>query len=182
MKNLKLIGKGAFSKVYSSEVLDYVIITKCDYIKEAMAFNWFPDSIHFPIIEEIEIEGEYYWKMKKYKKTKRIKGLLIEDDYIFYKKLRKICQENLSIYLNKKDCNNINPYNELYNLFSNSDLENYQKELMLDALSACSNYGADIGFEISPRNIYIDNNRLILGDCFFIKSQLIEIRKSQLNK
>ena len=180
MKNLKLIGKGAFSKVYTSLELDYVVITKGDYIKEAMAFNWFPDSIHFPKIEEIKIGNEYFWKMKKYNKTKKIKDLLIETDFIFYKKLQKIYKENLSIFLNKKDLND--SYNVLYKLFSESSLTEDQKELMVDALSACSNYGSDVGFEISPRNIYIDNNRLILGDCFFIKSQLIEIRQSKLSK
>ena len=73
MKDLKLIGKGIFSKVYSNNSLDYVIINKNDYIKEAMAFNWFPDSRHFPKIEEIKIENKYYWKMKKYNKTKKNK-------------------------------------------------------------------------------------------------------------
>ena len=31
MKSLKLIGAGLFSKVYSADALDYVIITKKDY-------------------------------------------------------------------------------------------------------------------------------------------------------
>lgn len=116
-----------------------------------------------------------FGKWKKYNKTKKIKDLLIEKDYIFYKKLQKIFKQSLSL-------NNYNSYNSLYNIFSASNLEAEQKELLLDALKACYNYGTDIGFEISPRNIYIDNNRLILGDCFFIKSQLIEIRQSKLSK
>lgn len=30
-----------------------------------------------------------------------------------------------------------------------------------------SNYDHRIGFEISPRNVAIDNGRLVLLDCFF---------------
>ena len=171
MKGLKLIGKGLLSKVYSNDNIDYVVINKNDYIKEAMAFEWFPESIHFPKIEELEIEGEYYWKMKKYNKTKKIKGLLNDHDYKFYTELRKIVK-NKPIIKNKYD-----NYIVLYELFSESSLTEDQKELMLNALTACSNYGSDVDFEISPRNIFIDSGRLILADCFFIISQAEEIRK-----
>ena len=171
MKGLNLIGKGLFSNVYSEESLDYVVITKNDYIKEAMAVEWFPESIHFPKIEEIEIKGDYYWKMKKYNKTKKIKGLLNDHDYKFYTELRKIFK-NKPIIKNKYDS-----FSVLYKLFSESSLTDDQKELMLNALTACSNYGSDVDFEISPRNIFIDSGRLILADCFFIISQAEEIRK-----
>ena len=174
MKGLKLIGAGLFSKVYSEESLDYVIINKNDYIKEAMAFNWFPESQYFPKIEEIEIEEEYYWKMKKYNKTKKIKGLLNDDDYKFYQELRKIFK-NKPIIKNKYDS-----FNVLYTLFSESSLMDDQKELMLNALSACSNCGSDVGFEISPRNIFIDDGNLILADCFYIISQAEEIRRKKI--
>ena len=173
MKGLKLIGKGLFSKVYFNDNIDYVIINKNDYIKEAMAFDWFPESIHFPKIEDIEIEGEYYWKMKKYNKTKKIKGLLNNQDYKFYTELRIIFKTK-PIIKNKYDS-----FNVLYKLFSESSLTEDQKELMLGALSACSNYGSDVGFEISPRNIFIDDGTLILADCFYIISQAEEIRRKK---
>ena len=81
-----------------------------------MAFNWFPDSRYFPKIEEIEIEGEYFWKMKKYNKTKKIKDVLNEKDYIFYQELRKIFKTK-PIIKNKYDS-----FNVLYKLFSESSL------------------------------------------------------------
>ena len=174
MKDLKLIGKGLFSKVFSNDMLDYVIINKNDYIKEAMSFNWFPESIHFPKIEDIEIEGEYYWKMKKYNKTKKIKGFLNENDYKFYTELRNIFK-NKPIIKNKYDS-----FNVLYKLFSESSLTEDQKDLMLEALNACSNYGSDVDFEISPRNIFIDNGNLILADCFYIISQAEEIKRKKI--
>ena len=173
MKGLKLIGKGLLSKVYSNDNIDYVVINKNDYIKEAMAFEWFPESIHFPKIEELEIEGEYYWKMKKYNKTKKIKGLLNDQDYKFYTELRNIFKTK-PIIKNKYDSLDV-----LYKLFSESLLTDDQKELMLEALSACSNYGSDIGFEISSRNIFIENGNLILADCFYIISQAEEIRRKK---
>ena len=171
MKGFKLIGTGLFSNVYSNDTLDYVIITKNDYIKEAIAVNWFPESRYFPKIEELKVDNEYFWKMKKYNKTKKVKGLLNDDDYKFYQELRKIFK-NKPIIKNEYDS-----FNVLYTLFSESSLTDDQKELMLNALSACSNYGSDVDFEISPRNIFIDSGRLILADCFYIISQAEEIRK-----
>ena len=141
-----------------------------------MAVEWFPESIHFPKIEEIEIKDNYYWKMKKYNKTKKIKGLLNDDDYKFYQELRKIFK-NKPIIKNKYD-----NYIVLYELFSESSLTDDQKELMLNALSACSNYGSDVGFEISPRNIFIDDGNLILADCFYIISQAEEIRRKKYKR
>ena len=170
MKGLKLIGKGLFSKVYSNSDLDYVIINKNDYIKEAMAFEWFPDSKYFPKIEEIEIGEDYYWKMKKYNKTRKVKGLLNHNDYMFYQELRKIFKTK-PIIKNKYDS-----FEVLYKLFKESSLTEEQKELMLDAVNACSNYGSDVGFEISPRNIFIENGNLILADCFYIISQAEKIK------
>lgn len=40
---------------------------------------------------------------------------------------------------------------------------------MIGAAEACANYDYDeVRFEISPRNIAIDNNQLILLDTFYI--------------
>jgi hypothetical protein len=47
---------------------------------------------------------------------------------------------------------------------------------MQDAVEACANYGSDVMFEISPRNVAVHNGNLILLDCFFIKSKLREVR------
>ncbi len=110
---------------------------------------------------------------EKYNKTKKIKGLLNDQDYKFYTELRNIFKTK-PIIKNKYDSLDV-----LYKLFSESLLTDDQKELMLEALSACSNYGSDIGFEISPRNIFIENGNLILADCFYIISQAEEIRRKK---
>ena len=52
-----------------------------------------------------------------------------------------------------------------------------EKEAILEAIDAMCNYGSDVSFEISPRNIAADKDgNLILLDCFFIKSQLSNVR------
>jgi len=47
------------------------------------------------------------------------------------------------------------------------------KTALIDAVSALTNYGSDICFEISPRNIAVTKTgNLILLDCFFMRSKL----------
>ncbi|UZT50044.1 hypothetical protein [Enterobacter phage 01_vB_Eclo_IJM] len=50
---------------------------------------------------------------------------------------------------------------------------------VLMALDACANFGSDIQFEISPRNVRAVNGKLILVDCFFLVSKLQEVRSSK---
>ena len=50
------------------------------------------------------------------------------------------------------------------------------KEVMIEALEACGNYGSDVAFEISPRNVAVKDGKLILLDCFFMKSKLNQVR------
>jgi len=48
-----------------------------------------------------------------------------------------------------------------------------------EAIDACANYGSDIKFEISPRNVAVKNGNLILLDCFFVGSKQIEVTTSK---
>lgn len=43
----------------------------------------------------LKIGNEYFWKMKKYNKTRKIKDLLIESNYIFYKKLVSLFKKSI---------------------------------------------------------------------------------------
>lgn len=60
-------------------------------------------------------------------------------------------------------------------------LEGFKElEEVLEALDACSNFGTGIGFEISPRNISVDDKgNLILADCFFHRPTLTEVRSKR---
>ena len=156
------IGKGSFSTAYLMDN-GKVFIKSTDHIKECMAQGWFPSSRLFPKVEFGEAINTYI--MKYYKKVTSLKNTLTEKDYAMYKELRVIANS-----LNYKA-----GYNELYEAFKM--IKNRRVRVALqEALSACSNYGGDIGFEISPRNVAVNKGRLVLLDCFFIRSQLKEVR------
>ncbi|UZT50357.1 hypothetical protein [Enterobacter phage 04_vB_Eclo_IJM] len=76
-------------------------------------------------------------------------------------------------------------YHKWYEIFQaahdRSETETVREGLMdvLMALDACANFGSDIQFEISPRNVRAVNGKLILVDCFFLVSKLQEVRSSK---
>lgn len=47
-----------------------------------------------------------------------------------------------------------------------------QRDHLLAAIDALYNYGDDVCFEISPRNVTAHKGKLILLDCFLMKSHL----------
>jgi hypothetical protein len=71
-----------------------------------------------------------------------------------------------------------NPHDSLsiwYKAFTK--LENRKlSKVMCEAIEACANYGSAIGFEISPRNVAVNNGKLVLLDVFYSISKLREIK------
>lgn len=156
---MKLIGRGAFTKCY--KVNNRVLLKSTCFIKECMSLGWFPNSSLFPKITKI---GEGLYDMKYYQRIRSLKKSLIPQHYQYYQMLRKI----------NFDCTDFYKTRENFDKIPNK----YLKNIMHSALDACSNYGDDVCFEISPRNVAVTNNgRLILLDCFFIRSQLKEKTK-----
>ena len=88
-----------------------------------------------------------------------------------YKQLRAI--DRAQSYI----CNPYDSYDRHYKAFSKLK-NNRLRTAMLEALEGCSNWGSDIGFEISPRNVAVNNGKLVLLDVFFSKSKLKEIRSN----
>jgi len=172
MKGLKLIGKGSFTKCYLNTCEETVTLISCDPIKECMSQGWFPESSLFPKVEHVDVDeksGNDIYTMRYYPKTRSLKNTLKPEQYEIYKQLRKLMESNTYVY-NKYDS-----YSLWYEKFS--ELENKElRETMLEALDACNNYGSDVAFEISPRNVAVDNGNLVLLDCFFLKSMLNQIR------
>jgi len=163
------IGKGAFSTVWRDKKNpDMVRVETSDHVKECMGMGWFPKSPLFPTVERTEEIGVYSMRFYPTAKSKAVTGLLCEHDAELYKALR-----NLSVnYWSKKA-----PY-ELWTEAFNSLPEKFaeEKETLLEALDALTNYGDDACFEISPRNVACENGKLILLDCFFLQSQLAQVR------
>lgn len=169
-KGLKQIGKGAFSTVYKKGT-NKVLIKSCDNVKECMSMGWFPNTKMFPKIEKVGVSdcGEFqFYEEKFYERKVAPKKDLSPNEYEFYQALR-----NLDCYC-KKDCDR---YYHWHNQFDSLPAKfNHKKKLLKEALNALSNYGTDISFEISPRNIAIQAGKLVLLDCFFFVSALNRIR------
>lgn len=159
---MKLIGKGSFTKAY---LLDNgrVQLHSCCPIKECMAHGWFPSSRLFP---ELQLVDEGIYEMDYLTRVTAPKRQLNETGYTLYKALQQVYADGSAV-----------DYFSIY-----KSLEKYlagfaELETMLEALDACGNWGTDIGFEISPRNISVTpEGFLILADCFFHRPTLLKVR------
>ena len=166
---MQLIGKGSFTKAYRKDKTT-VLLKSDDPIKECMSMGWFPDSRLFPKIIRTDC-GEY--EMKYYEKVSSLKKSLTDTHYEIYKELRKV-SENIE--------RTSNIYDGLFNVIDGFKMikDRRLKEIMIRAVEACSNYGSDVEFEISPRNVAVTKTgKLILLDCFFMKSKALNIRKTK---
>ena len=166
---MKLIGKGAFTKAYLNDDEKTVVLYSVCPIKECMAFGGFPTSPLFPKLEQTGYldSGEGVYTMVYYPRVKSLKNALKPEQYAIYKELRALRA--------LIPCNGYNVLHKAFKTIKNRRV----RGLMLQALDACSNYGSDIGFEISPRNVAVKNGKLVLLDCFFIQSKLKEVRSKK---
>ena len=165
-KGLKLIGKGAFSKCYQLTDSTVLIKSSCP-VKEAMALGFFPNSELFPTIERLEYDEESTYTMAYYAKTASLKKALDTDQWAMYKELRRVFKAPLCSH----------PHANRYELWRKSfeTLQPALAEIMIDALDGCTNYGLDICFEISPRNVAVKDGKLVLMDCFFMFDALQKV-------
>lgn len=161
-RGLKLIGKGTFSKCYKLNDKE-VLIRSNDNVKEYIAL-WMDYVPFIPNIERIDI-GLY--KMEYFPKVKSLKKTLKPKQYEIYKELRSL---SVGFVANKH-----NLFYEWHEQFDTIKNKRFREGLKL-ALDCLANYGSDINFEISPRNVAVKNGNLILLDCFFMSSQLQDVR------
>jgi hypothetical protein len=162
---MQLIGTGAFSKVYKKDNKTVFIKSNCP-VKECIALGWFPSSRLFPTIKCLDFQQ---YEMKYYERVASLKKSLKPAHYAFYKELR-------SIYTNARPCtnkyDNLDKWRNEFNKIKCSR----KRAIMIEAIEACSNFGSDIAFEISPRNVTVSNGNLILLDCFYSISALKNVR------
>jgi hypothetical protein len=165
----KRIGAGSFSSVYRKGNSDHVLIVSTDPVKECMGLGWFPDSRLFPKVTRLSYndDGTQTFTMKYYDKVTSPKLQLNERSYKLYKALRKLdvtCQ----------DANLL--HDKWRKAFNGIPVEfKVAKKALSEAVDALTNYGPDISFEISPRNIAVTKaGNLVLLDCFFLRSALSE--------
>lgn len=169
MATLKLIGRGAFSRVYRSEDSNVVLIKSCDPIKECMSLGWFPDSELFPKVTRIDnnmYEMDYIGPCRA--PIAELKAAGNDEHLNLYRELLKLNRTAHTGFDLIKDIKGLN--------IPNRDMSD-----IIEALEACMNYGEDIAFEISPRNIRISDGKLILMDCFYQVSALRAVRQWKLS-
>ena len=171
---MKLIGRGAFTKCYLKDDGKRVLLVSSDPIKECMAWGWFPVSTLFPEVKMIEV-GTY--EMDYMPPTRGLKPYLDADQWELYQVLRG-CYERTPLLMNEYDL-----YHLWYEIFE-AAIDKAETEVIrsglqdvIGALDACADFGSDIQFEISPRNVRAVNGKLVLMDCFFLSSKLREVRK-----
>src|SRR5690606_11228063 len=116
-------------------------------------------------IERINVRGIFSeYVMKYYPHVRSLKSNLEPYEYELYKELVRAYNNNFYSYNYSK----ILPIDFTRSVISSvSHKFSKEKEFLLDALDGCSNYGSNIFFEISPRNVCTDNGKLILIDVFF---------------
>ncbi len=160
-KTLKQIGKGSFSTVWKKDNKT-VLIRSNDNVKECLSLGWCGNSRLFPKLKRVMIDDDFsFYECKFYDKVSSLKSSLLPSEYSFYLELRKFSA------LFGTD------YYKLYDLFNALPSQyNSKKKALLSALEGLTNYGSDICFEISPRNVAVEKGKLILIDCFFFSSQL----------
>ena len=168
MRTVKRIGSGAFTKAYLMEN-GRVLLRSCDPIKEAMAYGWFPKSEYFP---EVSVLDEGVYEMQYYQKVRSLKSALTPKQYVVYKRLRNVFNEHGG---RCKD------YFDWYKVFEQEATDEFGVpddvvQLILEALNACSNYDQSVNFEISPRNVAVQDGQLVLLDCFYLQSTLDDVR------
>lgn len=163
---MKLIGSGLFSKVYQLNEKQVLIKSTCS-VKECLSL--FIDEKHFPKLERIDCE-EYLCEY--FPKVKSLKSELCENDYKVYQELRKLDTHTINKYDGLDKCR------EEFKKIKNRSF----KTSLMNALDDLANYGSDIRFEISPRNVAVKNGKLILLDVFFMQNQADQIRNSKKNK
>ena len=165
---MEMIGKGQFTTAYRKNA-NTVLLKSTDPIKECMSLGWFPNSHLFPKVTRLSYGEVSTYEMVYYPKVKSLKTALKPKHYEYYTALRKLYEENR---MHTRSVHNL--YNKWYRVFSSTTtLPRHIKQHLLDALDACSNYGSDIAFEISPRNVAVSKTGgLILLDCFLDASKL----------
>lgn len=162
------VKKGMFSTVYLYE--NEAIIKTDDKIKECISLGWFPDSVHIPNISRTDLDDENLnvYVSERYTTSRSVKSILCGEDYELYKQLRNMCQKMTWTYKNHYEWQN--DFTKAVRQYVKNE---YHQELLIQCYEACMNFGYDVRFEISPRNVAANKDkRLILLDCFYIYSDL----------
>jgi hypothetical protein len=108
--------------------------------------------------------------MEYFEPVKSLKDNLKPEHYQLFRELSKLRISHVPNRYNLAD-----KWREQFKTISNKKYKN----ALLDMVDVLGNYGTDINFECTPRNVAVKNGKLILLDVFFMDSQANEIRSSK---
>lgn len=167
-KGSKLIGRGAFTKAYLRPD-GQVHLLSVDPIKECMAWGWFPESVHFPRVAyaypDRTIEGHDEYIMEYYPRGAGI--------------IKELDKRQADVYRYLVACTgSLRGYDVVRQALLGVP-DGTIRKLLLEALDACTNYGSDVCFECSPRNVRVRDGNLVFLDCFFMWSALERVRSGR---
>lgn len=165
-KKLKLIGRGLFSKVWRLNGSQVLVKSVC-HVKECISMQWHNSENICPDITRID---DQTYTIEYFDKVSSLKDNLKASHYEIYKNLK-----SLSVgYVPNKH----NLFDAWYKQFKTIKNKRYRLAL-IDMLETLTNYGSDIEFEISPRNVAVKNGKLILLDVFFMQNQAVQQRSKK---
>ncbi len=159
---MKLIGTGHWAKVYLLPCNDRVRIHSEDWAKEAMGAGMYPEHRLFAKVERVAPE---VYEMRYFPRVRSLKNTLCSHDYKLYQILRGwLDRKSTGYYFDQIElCDNIiSEYPEFTD----------EMEAIKGAFDALADYHERIGFEISPRNVAVDGDKLVLLDCFYFPTRL----------
>ena len=177
VKNLKLVGKGTFSKCYQ-ETEDTVLLITCDPLKEGQALFSNYDSL-IPKIERIDYDCDnnginwFLLRMQNYGKT---------DNGIY----QKLDNHNKKLFMLLKGIYKKYPigYSAIFKAFDNLPIDfQEEKEIIQNFIGDvcnCLHNVENLRFEFSPRNLRQVNGKLIMLDCFFSIQALRDTQKRRV--
>ena len=143
--------------------------------------GWFPNSRLFPKVErlnsDIDYKGSSLYRMRYYNRPSSLKKNLNARHWKLYKVLKDYfsrvwAPSNLDL--------SFGMLKEHFKAALMTSEFAREKDVLLSAVDALANYGADMWFEISPRNVAVRNGKLILLDCFFMRKKLLSKLKKRL--
>lgn len=184
------IGRGCFSFVHKRPGDNFVTIISRDKAKECAAIfglnsEDLPESkILFPdisysklpeskkaesILEKRGFEDYKIYQIKYFPVVKSLKRGLKTNFWEFYKKLYFIWE---SYPYNNNNWERIDYYKKEFAKIDD-EIKGKYGAAIINALETLINYGDDVWFEISPRNVRVDTNgRLVLLDVFFFRGDM----------
>ena len=161
---LQKIGEGLFSKVYRLNDKQVLIKSICQ-VKECIAMDWHQSTGVFPVLERTDEQGEYICEY--YERVKSLKDSLTPAHYEIYKDLR-----SLKIDMPKNTYDLMDCWRAEFKKVKNKKY----RDALLNMTDNLANYGSQLKFEISPRNVAVKNGKLILLDVFFFHDQMLAQR------